>query len=264
LGQATKLAPYISSGQKTYQGWLQLGLTTDTYDIQGKVEKEAPWAGIEPEAVRQAVATWPNLREQEVPPYSAAKHKGRPLYELKRKGLEVPTKTKPVQVFAAQCLDTQLPKVHFSVTCSKGTYVRSLAHSLGKRLGCGAVLTALVRKQNQPFSLDQAHTLEAVLSTPEALADKVLPLEQCLPHWPKVTLSGRQAREIQNGAQLPVKEVDTGSNVNSGDRVQFVDGSGRLLALVESRWEGPLLVWKILRGFPAVNRKDHAQTKKNK
>ncbi|MFO7717051.1 MAG: tRNA pseudouridine(55) synthase TruB [Desulfohalobium sp.] len=249
FGQATKLASYITDGDKIYRGRLRLGLETDTYDIEGTVEHEFSWEHVTREAVSQDIANWRELNEQEVPAYSAAKHKGKPLYALKRNGEQVPVKTKPVRIYDAQALDIALPEVQFRVSCSQGTYVRSLAHSLGKRLGCGATLTALVREYSHPFALEHAVALQTVLEEPGGLAENILPLERCLPHWPALTLDGRHAREVQNGARLLVRDVTADFSVHPGDRAQFVDASGRLLALVEAKWEGPVLVWSILRGF---------------
>ena len=263
LGQATKLASYISGGDKIYRGHLRIGLATDTYDIEGAVEHQFPWEHITPEDVGKTVAEWRDLLEQEVPAYSAAKHKGKPLYELKRTGQEVPVKTKPVEIFDAQVLDIALPDVQFRVSCSQGTYVRSLAHSLGKRLGCGATLTALVREFSHPFALEQAYSLEEVLGEPDTLAEKILPLDKCLPHWPSLPLDGSQAREVQNGTRLLVRDVTADFAVHPGDRAQFVDATGRLLALVEAKWEGPVLVWTILRGFQPPKKHDVAPERTN-
>ncbi|MBP9944480.1 MAG: tRNA pseudouridine(55) synthase TruB, partial [Desulfomicrobium sp.] len=137
LGQGTKLAGYLSDDRKTYRGSLILGQTTDSYDVQGKVLSEASWQHLDPETVRAEILGWQGTMSQEVPPVSAAKHQGKPLYALHRAGKEVPVKVKDVTIFDSQVLSLDLPVTSFRVTCSAGTYIRSLAHSLGMRLGCG-------------------------------------------------------------------------------------------------------------------------------
>ena len=146
LGQGTKLANYLSTDRKTYRGSLILGQTTDTYDVQGKVLADAPWTHLASETVREEILAWRGTISQEVPPVSAAKHEGKPLYALHRAGKETPVKVKDVTIFDVEILELALPHVTFRVTCSAGTYIRSLAHSLGKRLGCGAVLSELERE----------------------------------------------------------------------------------------------------------------------
>ncbi len=249
LGQGTKLAPYLTAGPKVYQGWLRLGLETDTWDIQGQVVAEYSWAHISPEAVKQEIESWTDLHTQPVPDYSAAKHQGQPLYKLKRQGKEVPQKTKAVTIDQAQVLDLSLPQVCFRVTCSAGTFIRSLAHSLGQRLGCGAVLTDLQRAACLPFSLKQAYALQDILQAPAELASRVLPITQALPHWPKICLNPDQARQVMQGRRLKMQETPG-----------HADHPGQTLALMLTEDEEPVALvqateskqgqfWEILRGF---------------
>ncbi|MBR5883467.1 MAG: tRNA pseudouridine(55) synthase TruB, partial [Mailhella sp.] len=151
LGHATKLSNYLlEGGVKTYGGTLRLGVTTDTWDAEGSIVSEsplsaedlAPGSALE-QAARKDIAAWLAVTEQPVPPYSAAKHQGQPLYKLARAGMEVPQKVKQIQVSYADVQWVNMPDVRFRVTCSSGSYIRSLAHSLGIRLGCGAMLTEL-------------------------------------------------------------------------------------------------------------------------
>ena len=142
LGHATKISGYLmAGGVKAYQGTVRLGQTTDTWDADGQITAEAPWDHVTAEAVADVIAGWVGTSEQPVPPYSAAKHQGQPLYKLSREGKETPLKIKTIEISRAEVLRVELPYVTFRVICSSGTYIRSLAHSLGTRLGCGAVLT---------------------------------------------------------------------------------------------------------------------------
>jgi tRNA pseudouridine55 synthase len=248
LGQGTKIASYLTGGEKIYSGEFTLGLTSDTYDSEGKILARSE-VTASPEEVAQAVEAWKDLTEQEVPAYSAAKHKGKPLYSLARAGEDVPVKSKAVTVFHAEPLEIALPTARFRVRCSAGTYVRSLVHSLGMRLGCGAIMTQLTREASLPFGLEQAHDLEAVLGEPERFAQRVIPLAEALPHWSRLRLSDTLAAQVKNGAWLPVAETEAEGRAAPGDHAVFLEPGGSPLALVEAQAKDGNLCWVILRGL---------------
>ena len=249
LGRATKLTPYLVEGSKVYRGWIRLGLTTDTYDMEGEVLSEADWHHVRSEAINKEIAAWRDLEEQPVPPYSAAKHEGQPHYRMARRGEAPPEKTKPVHIDHSEVLALELPFVQFRVTCSKGTYIRSLAHSLGRRLGCGAVLSDLTREESRPFGLERAVELEELLRAPEALPGHVLSIPESLPHWPKLYLSPAQAAGIKSGNWLKAAELQGGAPQGEGERALFLTVQEAPLALMETRfWRGQLY-WAILRGL---------------
>lgn len=248
LGEATKLAPYLTEGRKTYLGELELGTETDTYDRQGEVTAQKPFDHLAPEDVGKEILDWVGRMDQEVPPVSAAKHEGKPLYALARAGAEVPVKSKIVDIFHAQVLETDLPRVRFRVTVSAGTYVRSLVHSLGIRLGCGAMLTALTREHCHPFGLDQAHGLETVLADAEGFPDRVIPIADALPHWPRLALDAAQADRVRNGARLTAAETGA-ADATDGDRTLLLDPRGTPLALAEARQGDGGVSWHVLRGL---------------
>ena len=251
LGQATKLAPYLVEGKKTYRGSLRLGLVTDTYDITGKVEAKFPWDNIGKDDIVREIRDWENLQDQEVPPVSAAKYKGKPLYALKRAGQKVPLKTKPIKIFEAKIIDINLPDVNFRVTCSQGTYIRSLAHSLGKRLGCGAVLTELTREKCHPFGLDQAFALEDILKA-EQLEPFILSIPKALSHWPQTSVSIEVEKLIRHGQALD-PELVPNLPLKENSRALLVNEEGQELALVEAKLKDGRLRWTILRGLWAQN-----------
>ena len=251
LGQATKLAPYLVEGKKTYRGSLRLGLVTDTYDITGKVEAKFPWDNIGKDDIVREIRDWENLQDQEVPPVSAAKYKGKPLYALKRAGQKVPLKTKPIKIFEAKIIDINLPEVNFRVTCSQGTYIRSLAHSLGKRLGCGAVLTELTREKCHPFGLDQAFALEDILKA-EQLEPFILSIPKALSYWPQTSVAIEVEKLIRHGQALD-PELVPNLPLKENSRALLVNEEGQELALVEARLKDGRLKWTILRGLWAQN-----------
>ncbi|QAZ66874.1 tRNA pseudouridine(55) synthase TruB [Solidesulfovibrio carbinolicus] len=244
LGEATKIAPYVMEGEKTYLGALRLGVTTDTYDSEGTVTSQAPWDHVSASALAEAIASWTELTSQEVPPYSAAKHQGRPLYELARKGLAAPVKVKDISVFDARAESVDLPSATFRVRVSAGVYIRSLVHSLGMRLGCGAIMTALTREESRPFALTQAHSLDAVLADPQSLPERIIPLDKALPHWPTTTLGPAAADDVRRGIRVPV----TG-DFAPGTHALLVDETRLPLALARAEAMGGRLRWAIVRGL---------------
>lgn len=245
LGEATKIAPYVMEGEKTYLGGLRLGQTTDTYDIEGAVTSETPCGHITSEDVARAIGAWTEEKSQEVPPYSAAKHQGRPLYELARKGLAVPVKHKEISVFDARVVTNDPPSATFRVRVSAGVYIRSLVHSLGKRLGCGAVMTALTREASRPFDLTQAHGLEDILAAPETLPDRIIPIEAALPHWPTVTLGAEAAALVRQGVRVP---ADAATPL--GTCALLTDEENRPLALARAEAaDDRVSRWAITRGL---------------
>lgn len=257
LGHATKLSGYLlEGGLKSYVGTLRLGMTTDTWDAEGSIIAESPlhadtldaetrqsWE----DAARREVAAWLEAKEQPVPPYSAAKHQGQPLYKLARAGKEVPSKTKSIEISHAEVQWVNLPDVRFRVTCSSGSYIRSLAHSLGIRLECGATLTELTREYSHPFGLDAAHSLDDVLATPEMLPQWVMPITAALPGWPVHTVDSRLEKDVRNGIAVP--HLPEFGQFQLGDKAVLHGPDGQPLALVEARDLNGRPVWAMLRGL---------------
>ncbi len=247
LGHATKISGHLmTGGEKMYRGTLRLGHATDTWDAEGEITAEMPWEHITENAIAELISDWMGRSEQLVPPYSAAKHDGQPLYRLVRSGKSVPVKTKMIEISRAEILKMELPFVTFRVVCSSGTYIRSLAHSLGMRLGCGAVLTELTREYSHPFGLDRATPLDALLAEPALLPERIVPVTAGLPDWPVLTLNIQETMAVRNGRPL-VRETAIQDGVC--DRAILLDPQGSPLALAEvaNSQSGP--VWTVLRGL---------------
>ncbi len=248
VGQATKLADFIMEGRKTYKGSLRLGMETDTYDIEGIVKQEYDYTGISPEEVAGTIKDWETISSQEVPPVSAAKYKGKPLYSLQRAGQAVPIKIKNIEIFRADVIKIDIPLSSFRITCSAGAYVRSLAHSLGKRLGCGAVLTELTREQSHPFGLDRAVEMDLLLQA-DNWQDFSLPITEALRHWPKLVLDDRLRNFVRNGRPVDaalLSEVIPEENTMA--LMVSSDGNPEALARLETGEDGRLM-WTIKRGL---------------
>lgn len=251
LGHATKISGHLmSDGEKVYAGTLRLGETTDTWDAEGTVTATAPWEHVTEADVAAIIASWLGTSEQEVPPYSAAKHQGQPLYKLSRAGRETPVKIKTVKISHAEVVWCDLPHVRFRVRCSSGTYIRSLAHSLGIRLGCGATLTELTREYSHPFGIEIAHALDAVLAEPERLSERVIPLTHALPHWPKISITADQEASVRNGMPLPYLPSQVAEMpFAEGLKAILLDPHGVPVALAETSLQGERQFWSVLRGL---------------
>ena len=252
LGQATKISGYLMSEEshKVYSGFIRLGVTTDTWDAEGRVMEESPSAHITQADVDREFAALMGRQEQEVPAYSAAKHEGTPLYALARKGKPVPVKTKTVTIFRGEAELVGPSRIHFRVLCSSGTYIRSLAHSLGNRLGCGGMLEELIREHSHPFALDAAHSLENVLCEPEGFSRKVKSLVEALPGWPKLVLNEAEAAAVKNGKSLG---YDTGKMDGlafaPGIKAILLEPAGKPLALAQTAITNAGPSWALLRGL---------------
>ena len=251
LGHATKISNYLmEDGGKIYSGLLRLGRMTDTWDAQGRVLEEKAWEHIGERDVLAEIHAWQGRLAQPVPPFSAAKHEGRPLYKLARAGKLTPLKVKNIEISRAELLEMELPRVRFRVACSSGTYIRSLVHSLGMRLGCGAVLTELTREYSHPFGLDAACSLDALHAKPERLFEWILPVTRALPRWPLIELTDEEAARTRHGASWP-HDAQRVADVTfqPGAHALLQDPEKKPLALAQACFTDGVPVWSVLRGL---------------
>jgi tRNA pseudouridine55 synthase len=210
LGRATKIVQFIMAGHKIYQGTMLLGVATDTYDAAGKVTEQRHLPpGLNLVSLQKAVKEFTGRLFQPPPPFSAAKHKGKPLYKFARQGIMVQKESRPVQVFSFEILEMRLPEVDFRVHCSKGTYVRSLIHELGSNLGCGGHVKGLRRTRNGPFNIEQAlkiETLDEILKS-KGLSEVIISVEKALAHIPAVEIDSDMATDLRNGRSVLVDRL---------------------------------------------------------
>ncbi len=164
IGKATKLSSGLTSGDKEYEATLTLGKRTDSGDAEGKVLSESDTAGITEEEIRQAFKSFEGEIEQVPPMVSALRHKGKRLYQLARKGKEVPREPRRVHIKELRIKRVEVPEVDFSVTCSKGTYIRKLCDDIGDKLGCGGHLSYLRRTRAGEFTLEKSVLLDKLKS----------------------------------------------------------------------------------------------------
>lgn len=161
LGNATKLCDMLTDKSKEYVATMRLGFCTDTQDISGEVLKKEE-VNVTPEQVTEAVMSFVGKYDQIPPMYSALKVNGKKLYELAREGIEIERKARSIEIFAIEILDINLPDITMKVHCSKGTYIRTLCHDIGLKLGCFATMVSLKRTKVANFLLENAYTLSQI------------------------------------------------------------------------------------------------------
>jgi len=187
-GEATKFSHYLLDADKTYHAVMQLGATTTTGDPEGDIMQTRP-VTVSCDDVRVAMASFTGEIEQIPPMHSALKHQGRPLYEYARAGIAIDRPPRRITIHALDLIDCTLPQVRFSVRCSSGTYIRTLAQDIGATLGCGAYLTALTRTESGAFRLKDACTLENLEAmNPEERVALLLPSDCLVRHLPEIQL----------------------------------------------------------------------------
>ncbi|WP_419646235.1 tRNA pseudouridine(55) synthase TruB [Victivallis vadensis] len=168
LGKFTQLSSKFSGEDKIYEASLQLGLETDSCDLDGTVTAEHDWSGVTGEQLRATLAGFVGEQMQTPPMVSAVKKDGKKLYELARQGVEVERESKPITIFSLDVTRCELPFCDFTLHCSKGTYVRTLCSDAGKKLGCGGTLAALRRTRSGQFSLADAVTVDTLKTFEQA------------------------------------------------------------------------------------------------
>jgi tRNA pseudouridine55 synthase len=176
IGKGTKLSDRIMTGDKTYEGTMHLGITTDSQDADGEILEEKDASHITREMVEEVILKNYMGKIEQIPPMvSAIKKDGVPLYKMARKGLEIEREPRKLEIFEFEVTGFENPLVHFRVKSTKGTYVRTLAHDIGNELGVGGSLDSLRRTNSGPLSLDKAHTMEEIMECDkESLEQKMI------------------------------------------------------------------------------------------
>lgn len=253
LGGATKFLDYLPDSDKEYIAGFRLGLRTDTLDITGNLLEEHPVTCSRAE-VEEALASFRGDIMQVPPMYSALKKDGVRLYELARKGEEVERESRPVTIHCLELLP-ETPEnpgeYTIRVSCSKGTYIRTLIDDIGTALGCGAVMTSLLRTAACGFSLENAVTIERLEQAGEAgtLDSLVIPLDTALSGYPAVGITPKQTVRFVNGGGLDLDRVYALRNKNSEDGTLYrvYSDTREFLGLGEvNREENCLSVKRIL------------------
>lgn len=226
VGTATKLAQWLTAEDKAYEAEIELGVDTDSHDVEGTVTRRDPdgAARVDRAALERALAELARTTAQVPPMHSAIKQGGVRLHELARAGVEVDRAPRPVRFDRLELLAFEAPRARVAIACSKGTYVRSLVRDLGQRLGCGAMLTALRRTASGRFTVDQAVPLDAITS-PMAAAARLIPAAQAL-GLPALTVAPERERDVLDGRELDASSIAPGL-------FQIQTETGHVLAICE-------------------------------
>jgi tRNA pseudouridine55 synthase len=234
IGRATRLAQFYTRNDKSYEGVIRFGYSTDSYDGDGERTSEEVAVTIDRDALEAALGRFRGPFEQVPPAVSAKKIAGRPAYELARKHLPVEMKPVAVDVYALDVLRIDGCEADVRVHCSAGTYLRSIAHDTGQAMGCGAFLKSLRRTASGDFKIEQARTLEqlAVLASENRIDEALVPAAQLLPQFPSEIVDSITVGQIRNGRDFRVSPFLPRSNSRY---VKAVNGHGDLIAIGEAR-----------------------------
>src|ERR1700756_2452697 len=207
LGRATRLVQFYAGRRKRYEAGFRFGFATDTYDSDGEAQGPDAVPVLDAAILEKFAAERTGRFEQIPPSFSAKKVKGRPAYELARKKQTVELKPVEVEIYEYKLKEVGGSIARFVIECSSGTYIRSLAHEMGQKLGCGAHLAEITRTAVGEFSMDQAITLEELANAARAgrFADYLIKLENLLPNFPKVSVLPVIERRVCHGTKFNVQ-----------------------------------------------------------
>lgn len=223
LGKGTKLVDMLSHGTKTYEAVLLLGCVTDTQDTSGTVLQEYE-VDVRPEEAEEAVLSFEGPQMQVPPMYSALKVDGKKLVDLARRGIEVERKAREVTFTDIEILETELPRIRFRVTCSKGAYIRTLCEDIGMKLGCGGCMESLLRTRTGRFKIEEALTLDEISEKVEdGDLSFVMPIDRFFDEYPSVQVPESLDADIRNGNRFELR--GHGDIPNKKVRVYLSDGA---------------------------------------
>jgi tRNA pseudouridine55 synthase len=253
IGKATKIASFFLHGIKTYEGVIYLGIETDTHDLTGLITATYNTHGISETTVFSVFEKFKGTIQQVPPVFSALKHEGVPLYKLARMGKPVQKPARTVHIYESEILEISMPEIRFRVTCSGGTYIRTLSVDIGKALGCGGHLKTLRRTRNSGFNIEEAVSLSDIEKIAEleysdirkGLSDYLIPMAEALKFMPEYSVEEDMAKNILNG--IPVRSEDLNNMTKPGhhgfiqsfsvektdeEYVKVVNTNGELLAIL--------------------------------
>ncbi len=266
LGKATRLVRFYTGRRKRYTAGFRFGFATNTYDSEGEAQGQDTAPALD-RAQLEAFAAEAMGRFAQMPPlFSAKKVHGRPAYELARKNVEFELKPAEVEIFEYRLMDIEGSTARFTIECSSGTYVRSLAHDMGKRLGCGAHLTEISRTAVGEFSIEQAIAIEEIAEASRAgrLKDLIIPLENLLPSYPRANVLPILEKRVRHGGKfnVTVSQVQPGhielppgatthldTDLAQPPRLRVFSQESKLLAIAEAvvpRTYQPIVVFDPL------------------
>ena len=249
LGKATKLCDMLTDKDKPYEAVLLLGVSTDTQDAGGEVLGMSDTAGLGEKEVREAIQSFVGGYDQVPPMYSALKVGGKRLYELAREGKVVERKARPVDIYQIRVLKMDLPRVWMEVSCSKGTYIRTLCHDIGEKLGCGGCMEELFRTKVSSFLLSDSLTLADINKRMQegTLGEVLVPVDAMFGGYRKIVVKEPWISLARNGNSLPIKAVTGGEGIEDGEEVRLYNEAGQFIAIYA--WKEERKEYHIVKMF---------------
>jgi len=241
IGNLTRLAQFYTTSEKVYEGVIRFGFATDTYDAEGEPTTSSKSVQVTLQQCRELATGFRGVVEQMPPPFSAKKIHGVPAYKLARKQREVPLKPIKVEIKEFEIVDVGNDRASFRARVASGTYMRSVAHEMGRQLGCGGHLASLRRTALAEFDLAEAHSLDKLDSAAKTqqLEDVCVHPRKLLPQFPSVTASDEMAARIRSGRTVNLPEL------SRAKQVKVFYGQRELISIA-SRVAGTLFHPKIV------------------
>lgn len=228
LGKATKIIDYIMKCNKTYEVKFLLGTKTTTYDLEGEVIEKKDTSFLAEEAVRKAVLSFIGEYDQVPPMYSALKQNGVRLYELARKGIEVERKGRRIHILNIENVKIELPYVSMKVSCSKGTYIRSLCFDIGEKLGVGAAMVDLNRSETSVFTQEESVNIDDL--TEDNIQNYLISIEDALKFYPSLVVNSKFTKLLANGVKVFDRRL-TSETREKGVLYRVYDNEGVFIGL---------------------------------
>ena len=245
IGQATRVAEYLSESGKAYQATIIFGTVTDTYDSEGTIVRTASTQDLALSKIESLLPAMLGEQMQVPPRYSAIKLQGQPAYKRSRAGEYVAMEARPITIYRLEIIDWQsLPStmLTLAIECSKGTYIRSLAYDLGEQAGCGAYLDGLVRTRSGPFTLSESITLEqlAEAATQGTVEQFLYPADKAIEQYPALVLDEATSERVRHGNAF--RYEGQAGPVHEQNMARVYDDKGQFLAIAE--WDEQRQAWQ--------------------
>lgn len=247
VGKATRIIEYFDKDSKSYHASMKLGITSDTLDITGKITETAGCPEVSEKAVREAFKAYTGNVKQIPPKYSALKINGKRAYDLAREGKDFEIRPREITIYdnTVTRIDLENGELEFDVTCSKGTYIRTICDDIGRELGCGAVMTALTRTASGYFRIEDSYTVEEIIEAEDPLEKMLIPADITLEKLGKIELNDNRITAFINGNSSWGKGFRV-TEPSSFDELYRVYGNSSFLG-VGAVENGSLVPKKVIR-----------------
>jgi tRNA pseudouridine55 synthase len=244
-GHATRVSKYLSDSGKAYQADITFGTATDTYDAEGTITATASTADLTLNMIEEALEQFRGHQTQYPPPYSAIKIQGQPAYKKARAGEVIVLEPRPIVIYALEIVEWIPPRLTLFIECSKGTYIRSLAHDLGMNTGCYAYLEALVRTRSGPLTLSESITLEQFAHAVEtnSLQNYSFPLDKALEQYPAIMLDTETTERVMHGNTFTFSNAIA----NNSGITRVYSSNGTFIAI--AKWNEEQQLWHPRKVF---------------